>query len=128
MSTATPRSLLLKFAAGTLANFYGRDFTFSLLFLQAFRTHGRPFLRQAIHDIDELILLARAQGPRFAEATTASRDALARLNRLQAAYTRAVNGLGNLHDEKVVPPEHCDKCGDEYHRGEPARRKNACAS
>ena len=67
-------------------------------------THGRPFLRQAIHDIDELILLARAQGPRFAEATTASRDALARLNRLQAAYTRA-SAAGNADEAAVLQAE-----------------------
>ena len=98
-------SPLLGFLAGVVANFYGRHLTYSLLFAQVYKRNGEPFVRRLVQEVDELIRRARSQGPQLQEATSASRDAMRRLNQLQEAYLRERADGGNEHEASVLQAE-----------------------
>lgn len=96
---------LLRFSVGTLSAFYGRHFTYVLLYAQVYALHGRPFLQRVMREVDLLIRLARENRPRIDEATAASRDAMRQLSRLQEAYARASAEGGDPEEAAILQRE-----------------------
>ena len=100
---------VLAFATGLLATFYGRHFTYTLLFAQIV---DRPDCRAALQRLtDELRSIARAVRfawseymPRIRAANDCARDLMRRHAELHEARTRACT-LGNEHEANVLAQE-----------------------
>jgi len=102
------RSAML-LSVGAIACFYGRRFTYSVLFWRAFRVSGWPAARRAAEELRQRYRAAQAaarrewpQGfPSFQAASDAARQTVARLQVVQDAY-QSVQQSGDMSAADVL--------------------------
>jgi hypothetical protein len=96
---------VLRLAIGFVATFYGRHFTYIILYAQVLRGRHTAFFSRLRREIEDLINKLRASRPRLREATNATQDALRRIGPLQEAYQRASASGGDEHEAAVLQME-----------------------
>ena len=96
---------MLRLAIGFVATFYGRHFTYIILYAQVLRGRHTAFFSRLRREIEDLINKLRASRPRLREATSATQDALRRIGPLQEAYQRASASGGDEHEAAVLQME-----------------------
>jgi hypothetical protein len=109
-----PYRPLLEFSCGALSCFYGRHFTYTLLYAQVFRHSGLPILKRALLEIRSARLL-----PRLRSAGAVVNDTVRRISHISEALRRARES-GNDHEAVVLEAELAELQREVLEMGQPA--------